>query len=68
MRDQIILRIAAKILIGPILLFALYVQFHGDYVPGGGFQAGGIFAAGILMYALGFGRDLARAAIPTRLV
>lgn len=68
MRDQIILRIAAKILIGPILLFALYVQFHGDYGPGGGFQAGVIFAAGVILYALVFGLDRARAAIPTRIV
>jgi multicomponent Na+:H+ antiporter subunit B len=68
MRDQIILRIAAKILVGPILLFALYVQFHGDYGPGGGFQAGVIFAAGIILYALVFGLDRARAAIPTSIV
>ena len=68
MRDQIILRVAAKILIGPILLFALYVQFHGDYGPGGGFQAGVIFAAGVILYALVFGLDRAKAAIPTRIV
>ena len=68
MRDQIILRIAAKILIGPILLFALYVQFHGDYGPGGGFQAGVIFAAGVILYALVFGLDRAKAAVPTRVV
>ncbi len=68
MRDQIILRIAAKILIGPIFLFALYVQFHGDYGPGGGFQAGVIFAAGVILYALVFGLDHARAAIPTGIV
>ena len=30
-----------------ILLFALYVLFHGDYGPGGGFQAGVIFASGV---------------------
>ncbi|MDE0073907.1 MAG: Na(+)/H(+) antiporter subunit B [Gammaproteobacteria bacterium] len=68
MRDQIILRIAAKILVGPILLFALYVQFHGDYGPGGGFQAGVIFAAGVILYALVFGLDRAKAAIPTSIV
>ncbi len=68
MRDQIILRIAAKILIGPIFLFALYVQFHGDYGPGGGFQAGVIFAAGVILYALVFGLDRARAVIPTAIV
>ena len=34
------------------MLFALYVQFHGEYGPGGGFQAGAIFAAAIILYAL----------------
>ena len=52
---QPILPIMAKLLIPYILLFALYVQFHGDYGPGGGFQAGVIFAAGIILYALTFG-------------
>ncbi len=55
MDDQIILRLAAKTLIPFILVFALYVQFHGDYGPGGGFQAGVIFAAGFVLYALVFG-------------
>ncbi len=35
-----------------VLLFALYVQFHGDYGPGGGFQAGVIFGAGVITYGL----------------
>jgi len=52
---QPILPIMAKILIPYILLFALYVQFHGDFGPGGGFQAGVIFAAGIILYSLTFG-------------
>ncbi|MBT4987281.1 MAG: cation:proton antiporter, partial [Proteobacteria bacterium] len=39
MNDNPVLRIVAKIIIPMILLFALYVQFHGDYGPGGGFQA-----------------------------
>ena len=38
------LRVVVKLLIPLILLYALYVQFHGDYSPGGGFQAGVIFA------------------------
>ena len=52
MDDRVILRIGAKILIPFILIFALYVQFHGDYGPGGGFQAGVIFAAAFVLYAL----------------
>ena len=55
MNDNPVLRIVAKIIIPMILLFALYVQFHGDYGPGGGFQAGVIFSGGIILYSLIFG-------------
>ncbi|MCZ6885828.1 MAG: Na(+)/H(+) antiporter subunit B [Alphaproteobacteria bacterium] len=66
MEHHLVLRIVTKILIGPILLFALYVQFHGDYGPGGGFQAGVIFAAAFIIYALVFGLDTARRVVPGR--
>ena len=55
LREDIVLRVSLKILIAFIMLFALYVQFHGDYGPGGGFQAGVIFAAAIILYSLVFG-------------
>lgn len=63
MHQHRILRVVSKILIPPILIFALYVQFHGDYGPGGGFQAGVIFAAAIILYAMLFGLDIARKVI-----
>lgn len=63
-----ILRIVSKFLIPPILLFGLYVQFHGDYGPGGGFQAGVIFAAAIILYAMLFGLETARRVISQPLV
>ena len=47
-----------------ILLFGLYVQFHGDFGPGGGFQAGVIFAAGFILYALIFGLKNANRVLP----
>lgn len=53
--DHKVLRIVGKILIPPIMVFALYVQFHGDYGPGGGFQAGVIFAAALILYSMLFG-------------
>jgi len=53
--DDVILRIVGRFLIPFILLFALYVQFHGDYGPGGGFQAGVIFAAAFILHTLLFG-------------
>jgi multicomponent Na+:H+ antiporter subunit B len=56
--------LVTKLLLPLILLFALYVQFHGDYGPGGGFQAGVIFAAGIVLYALVFGLHNARQIFP----
>lgn len=59
MRNNTILRIVSKVLIGPILIFALYVQFHGDYSPGGGFQAGVIFAAAFILYEMLFGLNVA---------
>ncbi len=68
MEDNVILRIGAKILIPFILMFALYVQFHGDYGPGGGFQAGVIFAAAFILYALIFGVDTAKRVLPLRFV
>ena len=58
MQQQIILRVVAKMMIPLILIFALYVQFHGDYGPGGGFQAGVIFAAAIILYTMLFGLSI----------
>jgi multicomponent Na+:H+ antiporter subunit B len=57
MEHHVVVRVIAKLVIAPILLFALYVQFHGDYGPGGGFQAGVIFAAGIILYTLIYGLE-----------
>ncbi len=64
MEDRVILRVGAKILIPFILMFALYVQFHGDYGPGGGFQAGVIFAAGFILYGLIYGLEMAKRVLP----
>lgn len=58
-KQHLVIRIVAKMLIPFILLFALYVQFHGDFGPGGGFQAGVIFASAIILYAMLFGLDTA---------
>ena len=62
------LRVVAKLLIPMILIFALYVQFHGDYGPGGGFQAGVIFASAFILYSLIFGIENARSVISFNLL
>ena len=68
MRQLPVLRIVAKLLLPIILLFGLYVQFHGDYGPGGGFQAGVIFSVAVILYSLVFDLDAARRAVPPRAV
>ena len=68
MRHDLVLCVVAKLLIPFIVLFALYVQFHGDFGPGGGFQAGVILAAAFVLYALIFGLASARKVVPEPLV
>ena len=68
MKREPVLRVVGKLLIPYMLVFALYVQFHGDYGPGGGFQAGVITAAAIIFYALIFGLPAARRLVPEPVV
>ena len=68
MRGDLVLRVVAKLLIPFMLLFALYVQFHGDFGPGGGFQAGVIIAAAVVFYAIIFGLPAARRLLPDFIV
>jgi len=68
MNHHVVLRVVTKILVPPILLFALYVQFHGDFGPGGGFQAGIIFAVAFILYGLVFGLDSAKSVVPPHMV
>ena len=64
MKHHLILRVITKLLVGPIMLFAFYVQFHGDYSPGGGFQAGVIMAVGIIIYGIVFDMEHAKKVLP----
>ena len=68
MLEHPIVRVGAKLLVPCILLFALYVQFHGDFGPGGGFQAGVIFGAGCILYGLVFGVEALEHVTPPGLV
>jgi multicomponent Na+:H+ antiporter subunit B len=64
LRHYLVPRVVGRILIPFIFLFGLYVQFHGDYGPGGGFQAGAIVAASVILYALLEGEAQALRALP----
>ena len=68
MRHHLILRVVTKLLVGYIILFAFYVQFHGDYSPGGGFQAGVIMAVAFVLYGVVFGLTKVQKVFPAWLV
>jgi len=61
---HLILRVVVRLLVGTIMLYALYVQFHGDFSPGGGFQAGVIMAVGFIIYGLVFGLKEVQQVLP----
>jgi multicomponent Na+:H+ antiporter subunit B len=66
LREHVIPRVVGRLVVPFILLFGLYVQFHGEYGPGGGFQAGALIAAAFILYALVEGEDRTLAALPQR--
>jgi len=59
-----ILRVVGKLIIPLLMLFGLLVQFHGKYTPGGGFSAGALFAAAVMLYGILEGADRSAKAMP----
>lgn len=64
MKHNLILRVIVKFLFPVIALFAFYVLFHGDFGPGGGFQAGVILSVAFIFYALVFGLETTELVLP----
>jgi len=54
-QESIIIRTVVRIMVPFIEIFALYVIMHGSSGPGGGFQGGVIFGAGIILYTIIYG-------------
>ena len=68
MNTDIVLRLGAKFIAPFILIFALYVQFNGEYGPGGGFPAGVIASAMVVLVAITFGLRTAKLIAPRAVV
>ena len=66
LKHHLIPQVVGRLLVPFIVLFGLYVQFHGEYGPGGGFQAGAIIATGVILFALLEGESAALRAVPQR--
>ncbi|MGH2865073.1 MAG: MnhB domain-containing protein [Solirubrobacteraceae bacterium] len=62
------LRALTLLLVGPLVVLALYVDSHGALTPGGGFQGGVVGAAGLLLVFLGGGYLTMRRLSPHSLV
>jgi multicomponent Na+:H+ antiporter subunit B len=55
--NSIILHFVSRIFMIPfMIMFALYVLVHGEAGPGGGFQAGAVLAAAVILSRLSLGR------------
>ncbi len=68
LKHHLIPKVVSRMLIPFIVLFGLYVQFHGDFGPGGGFQAGALIAAGMILHSIIEGERAALKLMPPRLL
>jgi multisubunit Na+/H+ antiporter MnhB subunit len=58
-----ILQVANRILVGLILVFAVYLLFRGHNAPGGGFSAALVAATGFSLFAIAEGPQPVRRAL-----
>ncbi len=67
--DSIILNFVVRVLVVPLIfVFGLYVLVHGEASPGGGFQAGAIVAAGLVLGRLTVGSEHGERRLSTRVL
>ncbi|MCY4581810.1 MAG: sodium:proton antiporter [Chloroflexi bacterium] len=67
--DSVILHFIARVFLVPlIIVFGIYVLLHGELSPGGGFQAGAIVAAALLLVRLTLGNRQGALRIPQGLL
>jgi multicomponent Na+:H+ antiporter subunit B len=64
--DSLMLRTLLAPLLAALQLFAVYILLHGHYSPGGGFVAGVLFAASMMLPRLTVGKPQGRFALSPR--
>ncbi len=60
---SLILKVATRLLVGLILVFAVYLLFRGHNAPGGGFAAALVAGTGFALVAISEGPSAVRSAI-----
>ncbi len=68
MSESVVLRTIGGMMFPYILVYSLYVQMHGEIGPGGGFQAGVLFAAAFILHSFLFGKEATDRLLPSWLV
>ena len=63
MRDSLILRTAAKLLVPLMILFSIFLLFRGHDESGGGFIGGLVAASAFALYAAAYGTEASRRAL-----
>jgi multicomponent Na+:H+ antiporter subunit B len=54
---DVIVRTASKVLLPFIIVFGVYIIFHGHLTPGGSFPGGAVMASAVALFAVAFGID-----------
>ena len=55
LRNDLVLRNTAKILVPFLMLFGIYIILNGHLGPGGGFSGGAVIGAGLILYLNAYG-------------
>jgi len=64
---NLVAEVVTRVMIPMIIVFALYVVFHGHYSPGGGFQGGALIAGAVLLGRVVLGRSRTESLFPVGL-
>lgn len=65
MMSSLILKVATRLLVGLILVYAIYLLFRGHNAPGGGFSAALVAGTGFALFTFAEGSRQVRKAIYT---
>lgn len=57
LKDHLIVQTILKAILPYIIIYGIYIQLNGEISPGGGFQAGVIFATGLIAFELLYGKE-----------
>jgi len=66
--ENLIIEFFCRVIAPVVLLFGVYIVFHGEASPGGGFQGGVILGSGYIMLAIAYGIDFTLKRIRERVI